>query len=119
MPLSGTELNRLGDSIVEDALTCYAHTGAPGNAGTANRVGTAQTLAAANWSAAASGDVTYTQAVSFGVLDNSNNQTVTHYSLFRSSAYVGFATLQAAVTVTSGGTFTINANTIRINGATT
>ena len=70
MPLSTTELNRIANEISASAMTCYAHTGAPGTAGTANRVTgvSAVALPAGDWSAASAGDVQYDADVEFGVL---------------------------------------------------
>ena len=82
MPLSTTELDRLADYIVADAMTARAHDGNPGANGTANRIGTADgALSAASWSNAAAGDVTYNDAVALGVLDAANSQDVTWFSL--------------------------------------
>ena len=119
MPLSNPELNRLADSISASDLTCYPHTGAPGANGTTNRVGTGQTLAASSWSDASGGDITYEQAVNFGVLDATQSRTYTHFTLFRGNAFVAWGTFQAATQITAGGTFSAAANTLRILGATT
>ena len=121
MPLFNLELNRNTDQIVEDDLLCYAHTGNPGTAGTSNRVSglSAQTLPFASWSTATNGDAQYDADVDFGVLSTTQSTTVTHYSLFRVGARVGYETLQAPVTVVANGTFSINSGTIRIDGSTT
>ena len=120
MPLSPTELNRVADEIVVSDLTLYANVGAPGANGTANRITGAPTvtLAASSWSNASAGDVTYNANADFGVLDGTNNQTVSHYSVFRTTAFVASESLSASVTVIAGGTFRINTGTIAINGST-
>ena len=119
MPLSDRELNRKADEMVANDLTCYPHNGAPGTNGTANRIGTASaTLDAAEWSNAVNGDVLYGVDLFFGVLDPANSHDVTHYSIFRSNAFVSWEEMDTAVTVPAGGTFTINADTIGYNGAT-
>lgn len=120
MPLVDAELNRLANDISASALTAYAHTGAPGNNGTANRVaGVSAALAAANWSAAAGGDVAYNQAISFGVLHASNAITVTHISLFRGNAYVGFVALASSTAVAAGSSFSVNSGTLQVNLSST
>ena len=120
MPLTSSELNNVTDTIVASAITCYPHTGGPGNNGTNNRIGTVSlVLAASNWSNAGGGDVMYEVAINFGVLDADTDQTVTHLSFFRGGAYIAFAEVTPNVTVTAGGTLSVAANQIRINGATT
>lgn len=123
MPLSGTELDRIANDIVASDLTIRVHTGAPGNAGTANRANTTglpQTLDAASWNQVSdgSGDVTYGAAVAFGVIDSANATTLTHYSIFRGAAFVASETLAASTTVPAGGVFQINSGTVRVNGST-
>ena len=116
MPLSTGELNRVADDITASAMEVRVHTGDPGANGTANRVGTASaSLAAATWSPASSGSSTYNAAAALGVLDTTNNQTVTWYSIFRSTTFVGREEFSASVTVIAGGTFTINTGTIMVN----
>ena len=124
MPLSNTELNRLADNIVANELRCYIHSGNPGSSGTSNRItpstGDAyRTLAASDWSSASNGDVEYEEDVEYGVLDTSNNQTVQYWSIFRVNAFVASGTISPNITVTAGGTFKINTDTIDLNGSTT
>ena len=120
MPLSTTELNRIANNIVASNLTLRLHSADPGASGTTARIGSlSRTLAAASWNNASNGDVTYTRDVDFGVLDAARSQTVTHYSLWRGGTFVARERLESPVTVTSGGTFKINASTIVINGSTT
>ena len=71
-----------------------------------------------DWSAASSGDVTFEADVALGVLDAANSRTVSHYSLWRGNTFVARESLSANVVVAAGGTFTINQDTIIINGAT-
>ena len=119
MPLSTTELNRLADYIVVDAMTARAHDGDPDANGTNNRIGTAEgDLSAASWSGAAGGDVTYNDDVEIGVLDAANSQDVTWFSLWRGNAFVHREQMSATVAVVAGGTFTINTGTIVLNGST-
>ena len=120
MPLSNTELNRVGNEYVDTDLTVRVHSAAPGANGTTARIGTAiATLDAADWSNAANGDVTYTADAALGALDTTNSQTVTHYSLFRGNAFVGSEEFTAPIVVPANASFTINTGTIQINGATT
>ena len=121
MPLFATELNRVADDISANAMVAYAHTAAPsdGDPDNARINSTGIAMAAANWSAAASGDVTYNDDVDFGVLDAANQQVVTHWSVFRGTDPVAFGSLASAITVVAGGTFQINTGTIRLLGSTT
>ena len=121
MPLSGTELDRIANDIVNTDLEVRPHSASPGANGTANRIGTATaTAAAASWNTVSdgSGDVTYGAALTFGVLDTGSAQTVTHYSLWRSSAFVGYGALSSSVAVPANDQFQIDASTIIIRGAT-
>ena len=118
MPFSATERNRVADSIVANELTIRVHTDDPGTNGTANRIGTASaTLAAANWSDASAGAAQYNAAVALGVLDNSAQQIVDWYSLWRSSTFVGSEEMSSDVTVVAGGTFTIPSGQLRVSVA--
>ena len=123
MPLSTLELNRLADDIVSSALRCNIHSGAPGVDGDDDRItpttGNAyRDLAAASWSDAAAGDVQYEADVEFGVLHASNSVTVTHWSIFRGTAFVASGAVSPNVVVTAGGTFKLNEDTIDLNGST-
>lgn len=121
MPLYDAELNRVANEISASAMVAYAHSAAPTNAdadnGRINSTGIAMT--AGNWSAASGGDVQYDADVQFGVLDASNQQVVTHWSVFRGAAAVAFGSLASPITVVAGGTFQINSGTIRLLGSTT
>lgn len=120
MPLTDAELNRIVNEITDDAWTAYAHTGAPGNLGTANRIpSVSATLAAASWSEGASGDVRYNQPIAFGVLDAAQARTVTHITCFRGADYVGYAAMSSNVVVAAGSSFSVNSGTLRINGSST
>ena len=90
MPFSASERNRVADYISASDLTIRVHSADPGTAGTTSRIGSAvATLTAANWSAGSGGAVQYDAAVALGVLDNEANQTVTYYSLWRGSTFIG------------------------------
>lgn len=106
-------LNVAADAVTAQTLTVRLHSGAPGNAGTANRIGTATaTVAAAGWSAADDGSSTNASAVAFGVLDSSNAQTVRAYSLWQGNTFRGWGDMASAVTVPANSAFTITANSI-------
>ena len=112
MPLSNDELNRNVDYATASSMSCRIHTGLPGATGTANRVAEAQSMAAANWTDSATGSSSYGAALNFGIIDANAATTVTHYSLYRGAAYVGWKALAASVTVPAGAAFSINADTI-------
>ena len=106
-------LNVAADAVTSQALSVRLHSGAPGNAGTANRIGTVSATVPANgWTAADDGSSTNASAVAFGVLDSSNAQTVRAYSLWQGSTFRGWGDMASAVTVPANSAFTINANTI-------
>ena len=121
MPLFDVELNRLADSIVASDLTAWLFSGAIDMSDlTTNRIGTASaTLTAARWTNASSGDVTYQDAVAFGVLDAAALQTVRRVLLRRGNALVSDHAMAADVPVAANGTFTLNAQSLVINGSTT
>ena len=125
MPLFDAELNRLADSIGDSDLTIYLHTAAPTEAdptlgrttagGGAYQAGA--TLAAVDITDAAAGDIENSAAISFGTAAASVG-TVTHWSAFRGAAPVGYGTLPSTA-INNGDTFSIDANTLQINGAST
>ena len=124
-PLSTTELNRLADTIVASDLTIYIHTGAPGSAGTANRVSqgggayqNGKVVAAAGWSNAASGDVSNVAAVEYGAANGGNPGTITHWTAFRGNVFVASGVV-TSTTVNDGGSFEISAGEVEFLGATT
>ena len=126
MPLFTVELNRLADSIVDEAMTLWLHTAAPTNGDPTNgrtTVGggdyeSGQAMAASDFSAASNGDVTNNAAIDFGTADE-NVGTVTHWSLIRNSNSAGitYGTLPSTE-INNGDSFQINAQTLDINGST-
>lgn len=129
MPLFNTELKRLGDEIRSGSLRIYAHTAAPSNAdydngrvtggGTGYTGGQPISFTAAD----ADGDLTKHATVSFGTA-TSNVGDVSHVSIIRGSDSAANAVLfrplpDGAVTINSGDTLTINANSLNVNLTTT
>ena len=110
MPLFARELDAIADRISMDGMVAYAHTAAPsdGDPDNARINSTGIAMAAGSWSAASGGDVQFDAVVDFGVLDASNQQVVTHWSIFRGTDAVAFGSLASAITVVAGGTFQIN-----------
>ena len=125
MPLFTVELNRLADSIGASDLTIRLHTAAPTNVAPTNgrttdgggAYASGATLAAANITNASDGDITNSATISFGTAD-ADVGTVAHWSAYRGNDPVAFGTLPSTV-INSGDSFSINANTLNINGATT
>lgn len=116
--VSDAALNIAADAVTSQAITVRLHDGAPGDAGTGNRIGTvSQTVAAGGWTAA-SGGISETAAdVVFGVLSTTQSHTVTAYSLWRGNTFLGWADLQANVAVAANEAFTITAGTIEFRFA--
>ena len=124
-PLFTVELNRIADGIGASALTIRLHTSAPTNEDpTAGRItagggtyGTGATLAAGDISAAVDGDIQNSAAIAFGAATAAVG-TVTHWSAYRGSVAVAFGTLPSTA-IANGGSFTIDANSLRFNGSST
>lgn len=124
MPLFTTELNRLADSIGESNLTIWLHTAAPTNGDPDNgrtTVGggayeSGATLTAANITNASNGDIENSAAIDFGTADEDVG-TVTHWSAYRGSDPVAYGTLPST-TINDGDSFSIDANSLEINGST-
>ena len=76
--------NLAADAVVAASVKVYLHSAAGGNSsGSANRIlAAAKTLAASKFTAASGGDVETTDAENFGVLSNSQSNTVRAYSVF-------------------------------------
>ena len=110
--------NKMANAAVNADWTARAHVGNPGNNGAANRIAGSPTpvLAVASWSEAAAGDVNYTVALPFGVLDSGVDRDVSWLSLYEGGNWVGNVEVDPSVVVQTGGTFTVNAGTIRLNG---
>ena len=125
MPLFTVELNRLADSIGASDLTIWLHTSTPSNTNIATgRTSTGggayesgATLAAGNISNASGGDIENTAAIAFGTATAAVG-TVTHWSAVRGSAGVAYGTLPSTV-IAIGDSFSINSNSLDINGSTT
>ena len=124
MPLFTVELNELADRIGRSNLTIRLHTAAPTNGSPTNArttagggsFGTGATLTATNISAASNGDIENSVAISFGTA-TADVGTVTHWSAYRGTDPVAFGTLPSTV-IASGDSFSINANSLAINGST-
>ena len=124
MPLFTAELNRLADSIGETDLTVFLHDQVPTDADpTLGRVTAGGGLyqAGAPWAATdisdgSDGDIMNTAAIAFGMA-TAPVGTVTHWSTVRGVVPVGYGTLPNTV-INTGDTFSIDANTLQINGAT-
>ena len=125
MPLFNIELNRVADDIGASALTIRLHTAAPTNANPTNGRVTAGgglfvsgiVLAASDITVASNGDINNDVALAYGTTSAAAG-TVGWWSAYRGAAPVAFGTLPST-TIANGGTFTINANSLQINGATT
>ena len=125
MPLFTRELNELADYIGRANWTVFLHTAAPTNGSPTNGRVTAgggaydsgATLTAANITTAANGDIENSAAIAFGTADAAVG-TVNHWSSYRGGVAVAFGTLPST-TIGNGDTFTINANSLDINGSTT
>ena len=123
MPLFTVEENRLADSIGAADLTIWLHTDEPTNADPTNGRTDAgggayeagMTLAAADISDAADGDIENTAAIAFGMA-NADVGTVNWWSAMRGAAAVAYGTLPER-TIADGDTYTINANSLDINGS--
>ena len=124
MPLFSRELNELADRIRRSTLTVYLHTATPSNANPTNGRVTSGggsyssgfAVTASNISMASNGDIMITVAMAFGT-STAALGTVTHWSAYRGSDPVAFDTLPNT-TIGIGDTFTIDANSLALNGAT-
>lgn len=125
MPLFTVEENRIADSIGVSTLTIFLHTGAPSNASPDNglvTVGggfyeTGAALTAGNISVASNGDIQNTAAINFGAADEAVG-TVTYWKAKRGNANVAWGTVPSTA-IANGGSFSINANSMRFNGSST
>ena len=124
MPLFNTELNELADRVGRSDWLVYLHTAAPTNGSPANgrtSVGgpgyeNGITLASGDITDASNGDIENDVDIEFGTADDDVG-TVTHCSVYRGGTPVEWVTLPNT-TINSGDTFTINANSLTINGST-
>lgn len=117
-------LNLAANDVTNRTISVRIHSGAPGNAGTANRIGTHEVdVAAAGWTAAASGASETTADTDFSVLDTANSQTVMAYSLWNGGTFLGWGDVYQAGTTTVGVAvaaneeFKLNAGTVEISFA--
>ena len=125
MPLFTSKLNSMADELVNAAGTLYLHTAAPTDASPTNGRTTAGggayasglTTAAANWTVAANGDVENSVAFAFGTA-TADVGTVIAWSYYKGALPYAHGTL-SSTTIANGGSFTIDANTLEINGAST
>ncbi len=112
---SNSLLNIAANAATASAITVRLHTGTPGNSGTANQVSGASVSVAANGWTAASGGVSETTAdTSFGVLSATASTTVTHYSLWQGSTFLGWADLTSSVTVAANEAFSLVGGTVEV-----
>lgn len=124
MPLYLVELNRVADDIGASDLTIRLHTAAPTDGNPTNgRVTlggglypTGVTLTAAQITVASDGDIENNVAIDYGSAA-ADVGTVTHWSAYRGAAPVAFGTLPSTV-IANGDSFSINANSLQINGST-
>lgn len=125
MPLFNVELTRMAETMRSAAWTAYAHTAAPTDAdptngrttvgGTGYENGIA--VPVANIDMAANGDIAINADIAFGTADEDVG-TITHVSFYRGTDPVGYVTVPST-TVNDGDTFTVNADSVQINGSTT
>lgn len=120
MPLSTYALNLMANELVNRTIEVRIHTGAPGTSGTDNVITEPDdnwpTVTAAGWSDAASGVVDNTADVSFGILDDTDELIITHYSLWDGTNFLGSGSLSSSATVGANEVFRINAGTIDLTG---
>ena len=125
MPLFTAALNALADSLVDAGGTIYLHTAAPTNTNPDNARTNAgggsyengRAVVVGNWTDASNGDVSNDIAFDFGTA-SANVGTVTHWSYYKGTDPIAFGTLPST-TIANGDSFTINAGSLQINGATT
>ena len=124
MALSGTELDRIANTIKASDLTVRLHTGNPGSNGTSNRLttgGTAYqngvTLSSGDWTTTSGGDFSNDSAISYGAVSVAISG-ITFYSVFRGSAFVAFGAISPQVDLAQHDTFEIPANALSFMGAT-
>ena len=125
MPLFDVALDAVADGFVDAAGTIYLHTAAPTNLAPANgrttagggSYGSGLTTAASDWTDASDGDVENANAFDFGTA-TADVGTVTHWSYYRGTDPIAFGTLPST-TIANGDSFSINANSLQINGSTT
>ena len=125
MPLFLVKLNAMADELVDAAGTVYLHTAAPTDAAPTNGRTTAGggayasglAVTAANWTVASDGDVANSIAFDFGTATAAVG-VVIGWSYYKGSDPYAFGTLPST-TIANGDSFSINANSLQLNGSTT
>ena len=118
MTVSAYCLNLGADAIANRTISIRLHDGAPGSAGTANRIGTvSEDVAASGWSDASDGDFDNDSDISFGVLSSADSNDVSHYSAWAGSNFLWHAALDSTVTVAANESFKLNSGTVGLDGA--
>ena len=123
MPLFTSKLNAMADELVDAAGTLYLHTAAPTDGDPTNgrtssgggAYDNGLATAAANFTAASDGDVENSVAFSFGTA-TAPVGTVTHWSYYKGANEYSWGTLPNTA-IASGDTFSINANSLQMNGS--
>ena len=124
MPLFTVKLNAMGDELVDAAGTVYLHTAAPTDVAPTNgRVtggggsyASGFDTVAANWTVAAAGDVQNNVAFNFGTATSPAGQII-GWSYYKGSDPYAYGTLPST-NVATGDSFSINANSLQMNGST-
>ena len=108
-------LNLSGDEVVDRTIQVRAHTGNPSNNGTANGIsGASVDHPAGEWTDAGSGRVQTNVDTEFGILSNTQANTVSHLSYWAGSTFLGWVALTSPVAVAANEEFTVDAGTIAI-----
>ena len=112
-------LNLAANDLTNRTLSVRLHDGAPGNAGTGNRIGAISVdIAAGGWTDAVAGAVVTSADTSFGVLSSSGRTDVDAYSVWSGNDFLWWAdvyqtgTTTVGVRVPSNFEFTISAGEI-------
>ena len=124
MPLFTAKLNAMADELVDAAGTVYLHTAAPTDGSPDNgrttagggAYGAGVATAAANWTVAANGDIQNNVAFAFGTATAAVG-TVIGWSYYKGAVPYAHGTLPSTV-IADGDSFSINANSLQINGST-
>ena len=125
MPLFTAKLNAMADELVDGAGRLYLHTAAPTDGSPTNgrttagggAYGAGLATAAGNWTAAANGDVENSVAFAFGTASAAVG-TVNAWSYYKGTNPYAHGTLPSTV-IADGDSFSINANSLQMNGSTT
>ncbi|WP_420585838.1 phage tail fiber protein [Ruegeria sp.] len=116
--ISDYGLNWLVGRLATQTITIGLHTGAPGNAGTANELSSAgarnyarKAVAASGWSASGAETDNDDTITIFTPNAASAGDSVTHVSYWLGSSFFGWAELQAPVTTIASIPFSVAAGT--------